>query len=111
MLREAREAKGWTQKRVAKALDMTPQNVSLIEKGTVASPADRLQRYAALVGCRISVVLARAGERRAAAAARLLRLIPLLDEGVFDTLEASVALWEVKYATRAPATVGLVVYE
>src|SRR3990167_208691 len=98
-LRAAREAKRpkLTQKAAAKKLGMTPQNVSLIEQGSVSTSMKNIEQYAALVGCRLAIVLARAGDKRALTAARLVELLPVLDESVFETLEGSVALWEAKH--------------
>ena len=96
-LRVARKLAHLKQSDVATVLEMTPQNVSLIEQGSVSTSMKNIEQYAALVGCRLAIVLARAGDKRALTAARLVELLPVLDESVFETLEGSVALWEAKH--------------
>lgn len=79
---------------------MTGANVSLIEKGTVRTSLENLEAYANLVGCRITLVVARADDPRALTAARLVELLPTLEEPLYATLAAWVDLWEARAAAR-----------
>lgn len=96
-LREGRLQKKWTQRQVARKLSMTHQNVSLIEKGIVRTDIENIERYADLVGCRLTILLSRPGDERARLAGRLADILPLLGTDVFDTLSAWADLWERKY--------------
>jgi len=102
-LRAAREAKGLTQPEIARKLGMTASNLSRIEKGAV-TPIENIERYAAIVGCRVAVVFATPGNRLGLLAARLAYLVqgmdPVTDASLIDTLSAWADSWEAKQKAR-----------
>lgn len=100
-LRAAREAKGMTQKDVARRLlhagvKRTPAALSLLEKGETQTPIAVVDAYAEIVGCRLIVLLSRPGDHRAELLARLADHIPGLDETTIETLGALADLWDSK---------------
>jgi transcriptional regulator with XRE-family HTH domain len=102
-LRAAREAKKLRQSDVAKKLNMTAANVSSIERGKSKTSLHNLEAYASLVGCRLAVLLAPADDPRALLTARLMQVLPDLEEPLFDTLNAWVDIWEARARERRGA--------
>lgn len=98
-LRLAREHRGWTQAQLAKKLSVTPQYVSLIEKGRVKATAATLDAMADLLGLPFLLHVGRHGDDRASIVVRLDRVLDHLEPSVVDTLTAWVDLWERKHLT------------
>ncbi len=62
-LAELRQAKGWTQKKLAKLLNITDRAVAYYEAGQRTPPVDMLMRLADLFGVTVDYLLGRdAGE-------------------------------------------------
>lgn len=93
-LRAAREARGKTQAQIARSLEMTRQNVSLIEAGSNHADLDVLEQYARLVGCPIVFDLGAADYAAVLLLQRLSRVVRSLDTAVLETLSAMVDRWE-----------------
>lgn len=52
----AREAKGWTQIALAKAVEISPGHMSEIEGGTRNAPPHLLRKFAEVLNCPVSVL-------------------------------------------------------
>lgn len=100
-LQRARKAAGRTQKDVARDLGVTPQNISLVEKGQVKWPVDKLEQYAEAIGARVLFSIADPDDPASTVLARLGGIIHELDPGTFSTLRALVDLWEAQHAAGA----------
>lgn len=103
-LKSAREGRGKTQAQIARALKMTRQNVSLIEKGDNHADLDVLESYAKLVGCPMIFDLGAADDAAGALLARLSRVVRNLDGAVLDTLAAMVDRWEGQHRAHRRAS-------
>lgn len=98
MLRDARERKGLTQEQVGRRLNCTGAAISLIEKGRVRAPVERVERFADVVGCSLSVYFAAPGDARAELLVRLAAHLPELEPPLVEALQAWVDLWDKKRA-------------
>lgn len=77
-LRTLRERRGIRQHVVAAELGMTASNLSLIEAGKVRTPVENLEKYAAIMGCALSIVVVDPADPVGALLSRFHEALPLL---------------------------------
>lgn len=93
-LKASRKRSKLRQVDIAAVLEMTPQAVSLIEKGRVQTTLERLERYATHVDLELVVELFDPADKRERLASDIVRILPHLEPKVLDTLAALVDLWK-----------------